>query len=245
MRVLVGVVAVAAMVVGSSVASASPISLSFATLPSSQGWTYTGNNSETSVFSVDGTSLLMDTVGLGPTEDAYILPGTVNTIDPFVFSVRAAVAETVNVSGSPGPQNGFFFEVRTASPNAEAYFGLTTTEVANASGTRSYALDATVPHTYTIAGVPDGVFNLYVDGTAVYSDSMGNLGGGALDGVEFGDNDSEVHESAQISCLSFSQPGSDLSACTAPVPVPEPASLWLVSVGAVTLLRRRGLRRQR
>ena len=45
---------------------AQSLSLSFDSLPSSQGWSYGGTPSETSAYSVDGTRLILNTLAMGP-----------------------------------------------------------------------------------------------------------------------------------------------------------------------------------
>jgi hypothetical protein len=100
-------------------AGANSFALNFSSLPSAQGWSYFqgGSIPETNVFSVTGTSLIQNTIGAGFTANAnpnYAMFGVVDGTQPFQLTVRARIL------AYEGTQPfGFFFDVRTATPNQE------------------------------------------------------------------------------------------------------------------------------
>src|SRR5690242_20830805 len=101
--------AVAALVFGvclasSASANASSITLSFNSLPSAQGWSFSaGGATESNVFAVNGTELIQNTIGQGDRDPIYNLLGAVNFTDPFVLSITAKVdAAEGTASGGAG-----------------------------------------------------------------------------------------------------------------------------------------------
>jgi hypothetical protein len=226
-----------------SEARATTINLSFNSLPSAQGFTYiTDGPLESSVAHVNGSELFFNTLGTGVSEPVYLANSVVNTTDPFVLGVRLKVDGTEGIDAA-GPQfYGFAMEVRTAAPNQEYEFGFGSGFVSNESGAggavkQSVAVDTSQFHTYVLSAVPGGPFNFFIDGTLVLTGGPCVVCGNPVDGVEFGDEGGfNNNASVEVACLSYSQPGRDLSACSAAA-VPEPATMTLTALGFAALTR--------
>lgn len=148
----------------------------------------------------------------------------------FVFKVDSQL-DGVTFSQSIGIFTGTYAALLVISPTAitnGGFFG----EYA------SYALDATVSHSYWISASETGVMNLYVDynPTAVMtvqmSDSTGNY-------LEFGATTSFGGGTVEWDSVSWTNDG-------AFAPVPEPASVVLVGLAALLIvpMHRRFARRQ-
>jgi hypothetical protein len=195
--------AVGLLAPGSSYAQgASSFSLQFNSLPSAQGWTYFQSDGipEASVFSVTGTSLIQNTIGIGEHGPNYAMFGVVNGSEPFELTVRARILAYEGTE-----RGGFFFDVRTASPNQEYFVGFTPSEVMDALG-NSAAIDTTVFHTYVLSATPGGPYTLNVDGQLTLSGPV-SATGGALNAVQFGDgaNLGPTNAQAEVTQLEFSQ----------------------------------------
>jgi hypothetical protein len=201
---------------------ATTVTLQFNSLPSAQGWTYFqgGSIPETSVFSVNGTTLIQNTIGTGFGNPApeYAMFGVVNGTQPFVLEVRARVLAV------EGTQTfGFFFDVRTAVPNQEYAIGFTTSLVADPLN-NSFPLDTTVFHDYVLTATPGSDYSLFVDGQLKLTGPLSHTGA-ALNAIEFGDgNSTGANAHAEITKLVFSQPATFN-------PVPEPGTLGLLLSG--------------
>jgi hypothetical protein len=200
---LIGILAVVLLAPESSYAQGpSSFSLQFNTLPSAQGWTYFQGDGipETSVFSVTGTSLIQDTIGIGEHGPNYAMFGVVDGSEPFQLTVRARVL------AYEGTQPfGFFFDVRTAAPNQEYAIGFTPASVIDPLG-NGIAIDTTVFHTYVLRATPGGPYTLDIDGHFAFGGPF-SATGGALDAVQFGDgaNLGPTNAQAEVTELEFSQ----------------------------------------
>lgn len=155
---------------------AATVELDFATLPSAQGWTYqaTGNNApEASVFSVNGTQLSQNTIGLGivPSgNNRYNYFGVVDPLLPFTLDITARVTQSESASWeyqSFGFAFGFFtgsvgygIGIDVSRVQALAPIDVVTVPV---------AIDTTQFHDYRLKGVPGGSFDLFIDGALVYT----------------------------------------------------------------------------
>ena len=72
----------------------SVLSLQFDSLPSAQGWTYLSgyapnSPSEMAVYSVDGTKLTQNTMGIGSNFGNYAINNAIDPTKPFTINVRA------------------------------------------------------------------------------------------------------------------------------------------------------------
>jgi len=193
--------AVALLAPGSARASSS-FSLQFNSLPSAQGWTYFQSDGipETSVYSVTGTSLIQDTIGIGEHGPNYAMFGVVDGTQPFQLTVRARILAYEGTAPF-----GFHFEVRTASPNQDYAIGLSPSRVADANG-NGVAIDTTTFHTYVLRATPGGPYTLDIDGHFALGGTF-NTNGGALNAVQFGDgaNLGPTNAQAEVTDLEFSQ----------------------------------------
>jgi hypothetical protein len=197
---------------------ATTITLQFNTLPSAQGWTYFqgGSVPEASVFSVNGTTLIQNTIGIGNGNPNYAMFGVVNGAQPFVLDIRARV-----LSSEGADAGGFFFDVRTAVPNQEYAMEFTTSLITDPLH-NSVPLDTTTFHDYVLAATPGGPYSLFVDGQLKLTGPPSSTGG-PLNAIQFGDGvglgANNAH--AEITELVFSQPAT----------APEPGTLGLLLSG--------------
>ena len=159
-----------------------PIVLTFDSLPSAQGWTYSEPSRvpEGSVFTATGSSLLQNTIGQGLTLPSYGMFGVVDGSRPFVLTVRARV---IAVEGTAAC--GFGFDVRTAVPNQEYDMCFTASQISDPLG-NSGAVDTTVFHEYVLMATPGGNYNLYIDGQLGLTGPF-SATGGPLNGLQIGD----------------------------------------------------------
>lgn len=187
-------------------AATSSFSLQFNSLPSAQGWTYFQGDGipETSAFSVTGTSLMQHTVGTGigpgftPSPN-YAMFGVVDGTQPFQLTVRARI---LSYEGT-GPF-GFFFAVRTASPNQDYAIGFSPSGVVDGNG-NGVAIDTTTFHTYVLRATPGGPYTLDIDGHFALGGTF-DTKGGALNAVQFGDGNSQfANANAEVTQLDFTQ----------------------------------------
>ena len=180
----------------------SAFSLDFNSLPSAQGWTYFQSDGipETSIFSVTGTSLIQDTIGTGEHNPNYAMFGVIDGTKPFELTVRARILAYEGTAPF-----GFFFDVRTASPNQEYAIGLTPSGLQDPLGNGA-AVDTTVFHTYVLRATPGGPYKLYVDGQFAFGGPF-SATGGALNAVQFGDDAGlgPTNARAEVTELEFSQ----------------------------------------
>src|SRR5216683_2118526 len=75
------------------------IALNFNSLPSAQGWSYVSgyppnSPSETAVYSVDGTTLTQNTMGIHSNFGNYAIDNAVDPTKPFTITVRACVLDS-------------------------------------------------------------------------------------------------------------------------------------------------------
>jgi hypothetical protein len=119
--------------------------------------------------------------------------------EPFELTVRARLL------AYEGTQPfGFFFDVRTASPNQEYAIGFTPSSVIDPLG-NGIAIDTTVFHTYLLRATPGGPYTLDIDGHFAFSGPF-SATGGALNAVQFGDDSAQgSNAKAEVTELAFSQ----------------------------------------
>jgi hypothetical protein len=152
----------ALLVTAKTVVLAASLTLDFGSLPSAQGWTYrTDGPSESDAFSVDGTKLILHTVGTGAFNTGYQIAGVVDPSLPFTISMRARVLQTEVLNTD--------FPVSTlavlASTGADVYgIGLNTTLIhAPLFSGQIYPIDARQFHDYRIEANPGADARIFVD----------------------------------------------------------------------------------
>jgi len=197
------------------------ISLDFNSLPSAQGWTYDddgGGVPENDVFSVNGTSLMQNTLGLPFTKRSrYFLPDSVNPLQPYTLEMTARV---LNHEANQPWWFGFVFGIDNGSERIE--FGLTTTEIAKFTGSGTLitsSVDNTQFHNYRLEGTPGVGWELFVDDISLTSGSFGSTVGNRL---VIGDTSNAARAEAEITSLTLTQ-------------IPEPSTFTLLGLGSLAL----------
>jgi PEP-CTERM motif len=214
-------------------ASAAVVTLGFNSLPSAQGWTYIaeglshGGQLESNIWSTDGTTLSMNTMGSGlvpSSGNTYSQTGIVNTVNPFELTWRMRIVDSEGwVAGGWG--------VSVAMGAQQFTVGFITNAIWIAD--RQMPFDATAFHDYRLTGTPRiNTFSLYVDnvlfanGRSIQPFFAGNY-------VLFGDLTGAANAQAQLQAFTFRQ-------------VPEPATMLLAVYGtALCAIFARARRRPR
>jgi len=142
--------------------------LNFSSLPSAQGWILSTNRPssplvraiETNAFAVDGTKLVINTVGQETA--AYGLFGLTVSNQPFTLTFRARVLETI------GDYHNFYVGLSGGWRSSWYYFGVRTNSVLLQSDI--HLIDATQFHTYRLEGIMGGMARWYVDDVVMVED---------------------------------------------------------------------------
>ncbi|MAG92205.1 MAG: hypothetical protein CMJ48_00420 [Planctomycetaceae bacterium] len=208
-------------------ASAATITLDFATLPSAQGWIFSGEDIgggpllDSDVYSVDGTTLTQDMVG-GDGDDAqYRLLGALDAGMSTTLRLRARVTDYEPGSGA---SFGLGFQV-TVYDGAWVWQLIFTDEQVGLTNSARFDVDTSVFHDYRLEMRPDGTADLLID-DVLRESSTGNAIG--FNAVVFGDSASSGENAdAEITEFSLTQ---------SRAVVPEPATLTLWVLGAVGLV---------
>ncbi len=198
------------------IASAAPLdlTLTFGSLPSAQGFSYLANGAhagvaEGTVFSVDGTRLLQNTIGQANGAVGggilYQRLNGVTTTEPKRILVRARCLATQSSTSAPAGEGGFIYGF--AHGTVQYALGLTATRVSvlQPSGTVLLAgtFDNTQFHDWNFEWAPGGSWTLRRDGVLIGSGS----GGFALgaDRVFFGDGTGGANAQGETSYFRFTQ----------------------------------------
>lgn len=148
--------------------------LNFNSLPSAQGWLYLPFATplpaliETNVFSVDGSKLILNTLGASDSTAHYKLRGVVPSNAFFSLTLRARVLQTLG--------NEYAFRVKVDHDVlGRYYFLLRTNSLLTSIGGGVHPIDATQFHTYRMEGVTGGLIRLSVDDVFL-AEGMGSEG---------------------------------------------------------------------
>jgi hypothetical protein len=217
------------------------INLDFNSLPSTQGWNYVaiGNSlGESDVFSVSDGVLHQDTLAAGfpgPGGNDYEYTGASN-MSNFSIQIRVRVTDYDTPYMNP-----FGFMVGIEGPGGEASIGITPTYIGSChyfwNPTAIFSGDNTGYHDYLLVGsvATGGSFSVYRDGVFLESTSLLSIPEVVPGTLFFGDGTGTANAVADVASCSFSY-------------VPEPSTLVLIGIGAVSLLgygwRRRRAARQ-
>jgi hypothetical protein len=188
----------------------SSYSLDFHTLPSAQGWTYdSGNRPESSIFSVDGTKLTMNSMGTGlnPVQayHLYDLLGVVDPSSPFTISIRARVDQT------EGYDANFGFAAFTGTKGALVGIGrheIVATGVGTGGTVLSTSIDGTQFHDYRMQVDPVRGFDFFVDNAFIGSEPLASYN--VSNRLDFGDRTIDGNSQVEITSFSFTQDLPDL-----------------------------------
>jgi hypothetical protein len=195
-------------------AASQDILLSFATLPSAQGFAYNAAGAhagvaEGTVFSVAGGVLTQNTIGqyVGTTGAGlyYAMPGIVSASESSELHVTARCLQVQGSSVYPAGQGGLTFAI--ANGSVQYAFTLTPTGVyvQGAGGWLAVAgsYDNTQFADWTLGYVPPSACRLYRNGTLVSS----TTGGAALavNRLAFGDFTGGANARAEVTAFHFLQ----------------------------------------
>lgn len=201
----------------------SVITLDFDSLPSSQGWTYvSGNRPESSIFSVDGTMLTMNSLGTGfrptPAYHYYEHYNAVDPSQPFTISARVQVVQ------SEGFDSDFMLIAQVGTRGVGVGIGTHEIwEVLRTGGALlSTAVDGTQFHNYRLDANPTTGFQLYVDEVFIGSGPWADAA--VSNRLQFGDGTMDGNSLVKITQYEFRQGIADIA----------PASLtWNTAQGGV------------
>lgn len=214
----------AGLILSTTPARAATISLDFTSLPSAQGWTYfaQGNAAaEASVFSVDGTTLFQNTIGVGLAgqgSNRYNDNNVVDPVHPFILSIRARVLE----EEGDVTHNSFGFSFGVFTGTETFGIGLGTSRIQDQSiAFLSTTFDNTQFHNYRLEGTPGVGYQLFIDnvffasGLPVLSSFQNSL--------FLGDATGGTNARAEVTSYQFTS-------------LPEPGTLTLSCLVAANLL---------
>lgn len=205
-------VAISLLAAASAWAAPQDLSLTFGTLPSAQGWTYTPSGShagasETLIFDADGTALHLNSMGQGFGVAGggilYAINGIItnNETKRLVVSARCTAVEG---SGSGQGGNAFGF---TTPVGTQYAFSVTPTRLYVLVGTGFVQVgttyDNTGYHEYTFSFTAPSTTVLRRDGVVINTNNQGF--GVAGNRVFFGDGTGGANSHTMIRTLRFSQ----------------------------------------
>jgi hypothetical protein len=152
------------------------VTLSFTSLPSTQGWTYFSDGaSETSIFSLNDGVLVMNTLAGPWTAERYKLAAVDPTL-PFTITIRARILQDSGswLCNTPNPVNGlkpnpYGFGFGATVEEEWYLIGLSTNLVAGNMDIFLNNADNTAFHDYRLEVIPGVGYVLYRDGTLLGS----------------------------------------------------------------------------
>lgn len=189
--------------------------LSFSTLPSAQGWTYTPSGAhagvlEAAIYSVNGTRLLQNSMGqsngVSGGSILYVRTNGITTTESKRIVVRARCLAQEGSANATLGQGGLYYGFTTGS--VQYGFGLTMTRlfVLQPAGTVVLAGtydNSTQYHDYVFHWVPGGAWSLTRDGAAAGSGSGGFAV--AANRLFLGDGTGGANAQAETSYFRFTQ----------------------------------------
>jgi hypothetical protein len=140
---------------GSGNSWAATIDVAFHSLPSAQGWGYQGQVPETSVFSVDGTTLTLNTMGQGDVASVYFMSNIIDPALPFTVLVRARVLQ----GDAPGSISFCF----VSFTGQEIFQACPSVDRIRVQG-QDFAFNGTQFHDFRFEAVPGVGSRFFVDG---------------------------------------------------------------------------------
>jgi hypothetical protein len=174
---------------------AQTITLTFNSLPTAQGWTYQGQVLEANAFSVDGTNLTLNTIGLQANATAvYFRTNVIDPDLPFTISFRARVLQA-DVNG------GLFLSTFSGT---EFVSVIVRSGLVRVQG-QNFTLDTTAFHDFRLEAVPGVGSSFFVDDA--FLSGFPTVTATIANQVLFGDGSGgpAANASAQIQQFTFSQ----------------------------------------
>lgn len=210
--VLVSFLAILLVMSWQVVAAPGAVSLGFTSLPSAQGWSYFNGTSgipDTSIYSVSGGELHLNSIGQGFSGFAYRYNNVVDSSLPFTLYVRARVVNYEMQSF----QNPYGFTMAVSSSVGGYEMGISPGRILGgaADTTISTSVDVSQYHDYRIEGLPNGTFSFYVDNVLLGTLSA-RAPGSVTNAIAFGDSTAGANAQVDISSLEFSQTGCFINA---------------------------------
>jgi hypothetical protein len=203
-------IAVAAALLAPSATGAAPLAyeLTFASLPSAQGWSYTAVGShagavEIDIFAVGGGVLVQNTMGQPVGAGGgimYVRNGGITTTEAKRIAVSMRCLAVEGSTGHGGVWFGF------SNSGGQYGFSVTPTQISVLQSTFTALADTydnTQFHEYVFDWSPDGTWLLYRDTVLIHSGSGGFPFG--ADQVTFGDGTGGANAQAEIRAYRFFQ----------------------------------------
>jgi hypothetical protein len=206
----IGMLATLLLAVLAPLAHATDIGITFASLPSTQGWAFVSGGSpvatEAQTFSVSGGILTFDTMAFGITGSGtsafYSMPGVVSASDPIVITMRGRLTAHEGDFTNTFVGGGFSFGF--AQGTTLWQMGITPTQIRNVNGTiLSTAYDNTQFHDYRIEWSPPSTVRYYVDNVLISTNSAGIAS--ATNRLTLGDVTGAANARAEITEYRFLQ----------------------------------------
>lgn len=203
-----GLACIAFLLAIATAAQAENVTLQFDTLPSEQGWDYSGAPvPEDVVFIADGSKLLLTTMGAGDDATAsYEIYDIVNSDWKMTLSFTVRILDYENLAAGGGAaEQGLRFEVNDDGIGHQIVM---TDGLLQVNG-QSLAVDTGVFHDYVLDVLPDGSFEFFVDSGLLATGD--ELAGEFTNKIIFGDSALDENMDAEITALSFTQTTSDIN----------------------------------
>jgi hypothetical protein len=211
---LLAVLFAATLASSPALGAAMNVQLTFASLPSAQGFTYVTSGAhagvlESNIFSVAGGVLTQNSMGqsngISGGSILYEINGGITTTETKLLRVRARCLGIEGSANAPFGQQGFAFGFTTGSVQYD--FGLTTSRIfiLQPSGTVLLAgtYDNKQFHDYEFEFTPPSTTRLYRDGTLI-STSTGGFAV-AANRIFFGDGTGGANAQGEITRYQFIQ----------------------------------------
>ena len=219
----------------SGIEAAGPVDivLDMNSLPSAQGWVFSGDPGavETDVFSVSGGMLHQNSIGIGTSTTgtqglaAYALLGVVDPALPFVLTTRVRVNQEEFTAANPTNAFGFGAGLRTTADIFQFGLGADRLEVDHGALRPIYLGDTTAQfHDYRLESAGGINFNLYVDGSLIDTGPAHVLA--TVNELLLGDFTRGPNVNADIASFEFHQ-------------VPEPSTCAILGLGLPAFLAAR------
>ncbi len=179
--------------------------LSFNSLPSAQGWSYSTDFTyipDTDVFSVDGSQLHMNTMGRGGSGFAYIRETTIDHQLLFTLSVLAQVTDY----GDQTNENPWGFALSVYIGSEAFDIGISPGRIIGGAGDQliSSTIDVYQLHEYRIEGQAGQNFEVFVDDNSLGTFAPATTNN-SQDAIYFGDGTAGANAQVDIAGYSFTQ----------------------------------------